>query len=132
LESFVTDTSIAPTVIFTSENTPSEKIKPFETRGVEVVKVRETPEGLDLKEVLKELGKREVLHLLVEGGAKIFGSFYKNNLFDRLAVFIAPKVLGRGIKTFGEGFSDTPDKRGLKLIEVKRFEGDVLLQYARK
>jgi diaminohydroxyphosphoribosylaminopyrimidine deaminase/5-amino-6-(5-phosphoribosylamino)uracil reductase len=129
LESFVTDTSIAPTVIFTSENTPSEKIKPFETRGVEVVKVKETPEGLDLKEVLRELGKREVLHLLVEGGAKIFGGFYKNNLFDRLAVFIAPKVLGSGIKTFGEGFFDTPDKKGLRLEEVKTFGEDVFISY---
>ena len=37
------------------------------------------------------------MHLYVEGGAALFGAFVEEALFDRLELFIAPKVLGEGL-----------------------------------
>ena len=128
----VLDTSKAPTLVFTaSEN--REKIEALRDKGVEVVKVPAEGGRLDLKEVLKELGRREVVRLMVEGGAKVFGEFYRRKLFNELNVFVAPKVFGRGISPF-EGFENgfPSDGGDLEPITLERIEEDVLLQYRRR
>jgi diaminohydroxyphosphoribosylaminopyrimidine deaminase/5-amino-6-(5-phosphoribosylamino)uracil reductase len=48
--------------------------------------------------VLEHLAReRDVQSLLVEGGATIHGAFIKAGLVDRVAVFVAPRLLGGGI-----------------------------------
>ena len=49
------------------------------------------PEPLWLLEQLEKKGMRS---LLVEGGAKVHGSFIKSGCMTRLQLFIAPKVIG--------------------------------------
>ena len=39
------------------------------------------------KNILKKLANFGVSNLLVEGGAKIFNSFFKENLFDNIYIF---------------------------------------------
>jgi diaminohydroxyphosphoribosylaminopyrimidine deaminase/5-amino-6-(5-phosphoribosylamino)uracil reductase len=53
--------------------------------------------GLPPAAVLAALGKRGVRSVLVEGGEKIFSSFLREGLWDRLSVFIAPLILGNGV-----------------------------------
>ena len=49
----------------------------------------------DIGFVLDYLAReRDVQSLLVEGGATIHGAFIKSGLVDRVAVFVAPKLLG--------------------------------------
>ena len=45
---------------------------------------------------LKELGRRELSSLLVEGGATLAGVLLAGGLIDRMALFVAPMVLGDG------------------------------------
>ncbi|MFO8073873.1 MAG: bifunctional diaminohydroxyphosphoribosylaminopyrimidine deaminase/5-amino-6-(5-phosphoribosylamino)uracil reductase RibD [Polyangia bacterium] len=52
---------------------------------------RVEPRGL-----LRELGKRSLLSLLVEGGPTVHGSFLRAAAADRVAVFLAPRLLGAG------------------------------------
>lgn len=51
-----------------------------------------------LKKVLKELGKRGIMHVLCEGGGELAGSLVRAGLVDEYALFIAPSLLG------GDGF----------------------------
>jgi len=44
--------------------------------------------------VLKDLGKRGVMNLLVEGGGKVHAAFLKENLANELALFWAPMITG--------------------------------------
>lgn len=44
--------------------------------------------------VLKDLGKRGVMNLLVEGGGKVHSSFLKENLANEVALFWAPLITG--------------------------------------
>jgi diaminohydroxyphosphoribosylaminopyrimidine deaminase/5-amino-6-(5-phosphoribosylamino)uracil reductase len=53
-------------------------------------------EGLPLRAVLAALGGRGIRSVLVEGGEKIFSSFLREGLWDRLSVFLAPLILGGG------------------------------------
>ncbi|HZA75849.1 MAG TPA: bifunctional diaminohydroxyphosphoribosylaminopyrimidine deaminase/5-amino-6-(5-phosphoribosylamino)uracil reductase RibD [Acidimicrobiales bacterium] len=48
----------------------------------------------DLGEVLDELGRRDVVQLLVEGGATVAGAFHRAGLVDRYVVYLAPVLFG--------------------------------------
>jgi diaminohydroxyphosphoribosylaminopyrimidine deaminase/5-amino-6-(5-phosphoribosylamino)uracil reductase len=75
------------------------------------------PAGLlDLSAVLSRLGELGIRSILVEGGAKVFTSFLREGLFDRITFFIAPMVIGKGI----EGIGDLGIR---KIAEHLRFEG---------
>jgi diaminohydroxyphosphoribosylaminopyrimidine deaminase/5-amino-6-(5-phosphoribosylamino)uracil reductase len=49
---------------------------------------------LDLEAVLKELGKREIQSLLVEGGAKVLTEFFRRKLVQRVQFYYAPLICG--------------------------------------
>src|SRR5215207_8863585 len=55
-----------------------------------------------LRALLVELRARGVGSVMVEGGAKLITSFLCSQLVDRLAVCIAPKILGSGIEAVGD------------------------------
>jgi diaminohydroxyphosphoribosylaminopyrimidine deaminase / 5-amino-6-(5-phosphoribosylamino)uracil reductase len=47
-----------------------------------------------LDELLDELGDRGVVQLMVEGGARVAGSFHAAGLVDRYVLYLAPALLG--------------------------------------
>jgi diaminohydroxyphosphoribosylaminopyrimidine deaminase/5-amino-6-(5-phosphoribosylamino)uracil reductase len=74
-------------------------LQPDYFRG-EVIIVDRTPEGhIDLHQTLKELAKRGIYSILVEGGQQLSSAFIAQNMVDRLQLFIAPYVMGNGIRS---------------------------------
>jgi len=63
--------------------------------GCEIVTVAKSGEGLALDEVLADLGRRGMSRVLVEGGARVFGSLFAARLADRIMVFISPRILSK-------------------------------------
>jgi diaminohydroxyphosphoribosylaminopyrimidine deaminase/5-amino-6-(5-phosphoribosylamino)uracil reductase len=62
---------------------------------VELIESALGPDGrLDLRTVLRELGRRDVMRLLVEGGSRVHGGLVESGLADRAVLFVAPLVLG--------------------------------------
>lgn len=47
-----------------------------------------------LEDVLDELGRRDVVQLLVEGGANVAGAFHRGGLVDQYVVYLAPALFG--------------------------------------
>ena len=76
---------------------------------------------------LELLAARGVQSVLVEGGATIAGAFIKAGLVDRIALFVAPKLLGGGVGVSAGG--DLPVERALRLgpISVRPVGPDLLL-----
>ncbi len=63
--------------------------------GVELLEAPLAPGGhVDLAAVLTALGRRGVMRLLVEGGARVHGALVDAGLADRAVLFVAPLVLG--------------------------------------
>ncbi|MBR2980110.1 MAG: bifunctional diaminohydroxyphosphoribosylaminopyrimidine deaminase/5-amino-6-(5-phosphoribosylamino)uracil reductase RibD [Myxococcaceae bacterium] len=90
-------TPTAPVLVVTSSS-DLMAIETLRARGVEVDVLKSRPDGrVDLPALLDCLAARQVMHLYVEGGAALFGAFVEEALFDRLELFIAPKVLGEGL-----------------------------------
>lgn len=51
---------------------------------------------LVMEDVLRALGEREIVRLLVEGGPRVHGTLLDRGLADRAEIFVAPRVLGDG------------------------------------
>ena len=48
----------------------------------------------ELPDLLKDLGDRGILQVLVEGGAKVAGSFHRAGLVDEYVIYLAPAIFG--------------------------------------
>ena len=73
----------------------------LEKQNVILVKSPTKNRKIDLHKLLSFLAlEHKIMHILVEGGGKIFSSFINANLFNRLIIFTAPILIGDGIKAF--------------------------------
>jgi diaminohydroxyphosphoribosylaminopyrimidine deaminase/5-amino-6-(5-phosphoribosylamino)uracil reductase len=51
---------------------------------------------VDLRAVLRELGRRDILNLLIEAGAELNGAALQAGIVDKMILFYAPKIMGTG------------------------------------
>jgi diaminohydroxyphosphoribosylaminopyrimidine deaminase/5-amino-6-(5-phosphoribosylamino)uracil reductase len=58
--------------------------------------------GLDLGELLRELARRGVVSVFLEGGPTLAGSFLAHGLVDRVVTYLAPALLGSGAAALGD------------------------------
>ena len=80
-------------------------------------------ERVDLADALRELGRRGITSLMVEGGGRTIGAFVKRDLVDRLVWFRAPVVIGGdGIPALSglgvQRLDDAPDFTQVSVIPV--------------
>ena len=92
----------AKTILATTSKANNKKIGQFEKKGVEVLILKRNRAGqVDLKDLLRKLGEKNVQSLLVEGGSEVITSFIRQNLIDRMIVVVAPLVMGEGLSGVG-------------------------------
>jgi diaminohydroxyphosphoribosylaminopyrimidine deaminase/5-amino-6-(5-phosphoribosylamino)uracil reductase len=122
-------TRAARTIVATVESDDS-KAKKLARQGVEVWKLAGRAGRVDLLDLLQHLGAEGVLHLLVEGGAEVYGSFLDQRFADELVLFIAPKLVGsRGLSWTGRVHVDRiSDAVALEELIVRRKGNDVLVR----
>jgi diaminohydroxyphosphoribosylaminopyrimidine deaminase/5-amino-6-(5-phosphoribosylamino)uracil reductase len=83
-----------PVLLFCSRSAAQSRATKLERKGAEIIRIAGSDTGLDPRTVLKELGHRDVLGLLVEGGSRIHWSFLSMELVDKWIFVIAPFLLG--------------------------------------
>lgn len=80
----------AKTIIFCGAEAPTKKQRALEEEGVKVIRLP----YMAIDAVLDELGKMNVMTLLVEAGAEMNASFLDIGAFNRLVMYMAPKLIG--------------------------------------
>jgi diaminohydroxyphosphoribosylaminopyrimidine deaminase / 5-amino-6-(5-phosphoribosylamino)uracil reductase len=105
-------------LIFTTQPTDSAKARPLARAGVEVVRVRGRGRRVDLEAVVRELGRREMLNVLLEGGAELNGAALQAGIVDKMILFYAPKVMGTG----GVAMAEIASARAMKLPGLKNLK----------
>ena len=84
-------------IVACAEDAPKSRATALEAAGAQIVRCRKTADNrVDLADLLAKLGARDVVSVLVEGGAALHGSFLQAGLWDELRLFVAPKILGDG------------------------------------
>ncbi|HEX6838310.1 MAG TPA: bifunctional diaminohydroxyphosphoribosylaminopyrimidine deaminase/5-amino-6-(5-phosphoribosylamino)uracil reductase RibD, partial [Polyangia bacterium] len=82
-------------VVCTEDADPARERR-LAKRGAEIVRLPGKHGRVELKALVRELGRREILSLLVEGGGQVHGAFLAAGLADEVALFVAPKLIGAG------------------------------------
>jgi diaminohydroxyphosphoribosylaminopyrimidine deaminase / 5-amino-6-(5-phosphoribosylamino)uracil reductase len=135
----VSDSQADLTTIVVSRAAPSRRVAQLENRvSVLVAPSRplgkapgEAPRhGLDLCWLLRQLGKQQVLNLLVEGGGEVNASFLMQGLAHRVAFFYAPLVFGGSDArkaVAGEGATRIEGTLDLAEVRWRRLGPDWLL-----
>jgi diaminohydroxyphosphoribosylaminopyrimidine deaminase/5-amino-6-(5-phosphoribosylamino)uracil reductase len=117
-----------PTLVATTAKAPSEKVRAVEEMGREVLVLPERNGRVDLEALMRELGRRQILSLLLEGGAELNGAMLEAGLVDKVLLVFAPILLGnRAAKPLLEGL-EVPSLREawrLEDIRVEQVEGDI-------
>ena len=122
----------AKTLVLTSDLADKNKLNSL--RNIENVDVEILPLNTDgkfsINDILETLYKREIVHLLVEGGKFTITEFIKNNLYDKISLFIAPKLVGGdGISSIGSlNINNINESLNLKVNDIKNFKGDLYLE----
>ncbi len=85
-------------IVFTLQAPDSPQARALEKAGVEVVRVRERAGRPDLRAVLRELGRRQILSVILEAGADLSGAALEAGVVDKMLLFYAPRIMGtRGV-----------------------------------
>ncbi|HYK63885.1 MAG TPA: bifunctional diaminohydroxyphosphoribosylaminopyrimidine deaminase/5-amino-6-(5-phosphoribosylamino)uracil reductase RibD [Patescibacteria group bacterium] len=121
--------SKAATILVTTQaNLANAQVK-FERPGVEVIAVASHGDELELERLMLEFGHRGWCRVLIEGGANLAGSALSARIVDRVAFFVAPKILGAGLPAI-EGIKsrDMRDALALTDLSTRIVGGDTLLE----
>lgn len=134
----------APVLVATAADlvaSPAAKLAELEARGIEVLPLptldaapsHQVPGRLDLRPLLRHLvSKHAATNVLAEGGATLLGSLLAQGLVDQALVFVAPALIGDAAAVpavRGLACSMVSEAQALRLMRVRRFGEDVLLDY---
>lgn len=109
----------APVVVVASPEAPADRISALKDAGAEVLV------ATDIESALRELGRREVTSLFLEGGKTLASAFLAVDQVDESRTFIAPMLLG------GPEEGDGPAARVVALESTTEQVGDDTLITAR-
>jgi diaminohydroxyphosphoribosylaminopyrimidine deaminase/5-amino-6-(5-phosphoribosylamino)uracil reductase len=117
------------TTIVVGRNAPKNRVAALAKR-VNVMIAPERAAKIDLRWLLKKLGRENVTSLLIEGGGEVNAAFLSAGLAQRVAFFYAPKVLGgrdsrKGVA--GKGAQSVNDILELQDIQWRKTGPDLFM-----
>lgn len=119
---------------FTTEqkNRRTDKKAALEQAGCEIIEVEKTEKGIDLKELMRILGEKNIDSILLEGGSSLNFSALQAGIVTKVETYIAPKLFGgEGAKTPVGGLGVELPKDAFKLENPKitQIEEDILIEW---
>jgi diaminohydroxyphosphoribosylaminopyrimidine deaminase/5-amino-6-(5-phosphoribosylamino)uracil reductase len=88
----LTQKSAAPTIVATISANKA-RIEALQKAGAEVIRTRARKGRVDLTELVKRLGQRDIMSVLIEGGSEINASALKEGVVDKVVLFLAPLLM---------------------------------------
>ncbi|MGD1211826.1 MAG: bifunctional diaminohydroxyphosphoribosylaminopyrimidine deaminase/5-amino-6-(5-phosphoribosylamino)uracil reductase RibD [Candidatus Acidiferrales bacterium] len=129
LKSRLVKTAKRDVIVFTTLRTDSRKARALTKAGVEVFHAPARRSRVDLHAVLRELGKREILHVVLEAGAKLNGAALKADIVDKMILFYAPKIMGTGgVPMAAIPSTWFPKSPALENLTVNRYGPDFIVE----
>ncbi len=117
-------------IIYYTASLNHSKVKALKQKKAKLIKADSDKNGyIRLDFVLENLLEHNINRVLVEGGSKIISSFIRKNLFDKMFIFVAPKILGKGL-SFSEGIitDNIENAFKVKIKKISKIKGDLLIE----
>lgn len=124
----IQSTNVAPLWVMTCQPAGHSHAQALLAKGAEIISVIANDRGqIDIHAAMRVLADRGITRLMVEGGAHILSSFYQASLWDELALFQAPVILGNDSHAAWQelGLEKLSDSQRLKLVEQKMIGNDI-------
>jgi diaminohydroxyphosphoribosylaminopyrimidine deaminase/5-amino-6-(5-phosphoribosylamino)uracil reductase len=103
----------------------------LESNGVEVLEIAPTSDGrVDIQDLLRLLGERPLLSVLVEGGPQVHGALFDARVVDAAAIFIAPLLVGgenAPSAVAGHGITALGDAYRLEEVTLRKLGPDIMI-----
>ena len=119
----------APTLVVTTGAAPEDRRTGWSRAGAEVLLEGDAGDGLvPLDRLMVELGKRDMQHVLIEGGPTIAWDAVRRGIVDKIVLYFAPVLVGGQAAPsvlMGEGTPTIGAARPLTLRSVERMGRDV-------
>lgn len=114
-------------IIITSANIERSDITDTGTR---IIRKEINSEGrFEWLDILSTLGGLGIHSVLVEGGSSIISGLIKTKLVDRIIIFIAPKILGSGIRLVSWAETSSIEEAMNLVIEgIQIIGGDIMIK----
>jgi diaminohydroxyphosphoribosylaminopyrimidine deaminase / 5-amino-6-(5-phosphoribosylamino)uracil reductase len=93
-KSRIVETADDDLLVFTAVSLKSAKARRLQNAGVEIIQVKTNNKRIDLQAALAELGRREILSVLLEAGPTLNGAALAAGIVHKLFLFYAPKIAG--------------------------------------
>ncbi len=117
------------TLIATTPRAPRERIDSVRALGAEVLVLPATDaEQVNLAALLAALGERGLGSVMVEGGAQLITALLRAHLVSRMAVCVAPNILGAGVEAVGDlGIRSLHDMVTLRNVQIEQYGRDWII-----
>jgi diaminohydroxyphosphoribosylaminopyrimidine deaminase/5-amino-6-(5-phosphoribosylamino)uracil reductase len=117
----------APLIIATTEAVCRKQVKKRKNKGAQVWQLPILKGQINLQLVLQKAAQMGLRHILIEGGSRVATSALRLGLVDRIAAFVAPKILGAGIPSIGSlDIASITDAIALENVKVESIGDDFL------
>jgi len=113
-------------LVFTSEPADSRKARALQKTGAEVVSLHSRAGRISLDAVLAELGRREILSVLLEAGPTLNGAALNAGIVHKLVLFYAPKIAGEARVPFA--IAPNLKLPQLQRVRTQSFGPDIALE----
>jgi len=115
--------------VLVGKGAPKDRLRALEEAGARVIELPREGGRVSLEGALHLLLEEGLDGILLEGGPRLAGAFWERGLVDKLALFVAPKVLGEG-RGFLEGFAleRMAEARRLRLVRREWLGEDLWLE----
>ena len=118
------------TLVAVADRYLSDDKRNLSREGTEYVALSSTNGTIDIAELLRILGQRQITTIMVEGGSNLLGHIFDKHLVDKVLAFIAPIIIGgEEAKTAvgGTGVAKVRDALQLRDVKIERFEDEILI-----
>ena len=118
-------------IVFTLPQSSSKKAEALRQKGIEVISLNSSTSQIDLKKVLRWLGKHQVSSLLVEGGGQLLTSMLEKRIVDKIFITISPKLIGGKTAPSllaGKGVNYIKNSLKLKDTDVFQIDEDIIVK----
>ncbi len=122
---------ISPVIVAVTKKAKKENIDKLSRKGIKVIVCPEKEKAIDLKYLIKEIGKLNIDSILLEGGGTLNFGAIEQNIVDKVITFISPKIIGgkeAATPVEGVGFKRIADTVELEKLNYTLSGNDIMVE----